>query len=370
MIPPNFATLSRIPEQCDYDSIRKRVNAVDPNEGRCLVENCSDSIEYCHVLPRKLMQRDRLLDSLEWNWFMRKGDLNLDTRFNIFPASESVGKMFNNYKWILVPDETIVEKIFRAVLFRSEIRSDPFMSFEGEQFEYRLLPIADMDDVTFTRKNDTATTQQPGTFTAHRFPFETLPKLVSHIHPKFVVAAAGYFLYGVAGDRAIAAYKKYEILQVIGEIYLLWSSGTSRRYDDDPTFCPDIASVIGDIYDEEGTPRTGKGRVLKRVTPVVPTPDPSWESASTSESNSSEELESESFYAGSVNVTEKGRAKPYGRKRSKKKIEKQCWFTEDNTKMWDTDALSQWAKDVDPDHAVSSEVTSDSSKEEGELVCV
>ncbi|KAF8987923.1 hypothetical protein BDQ17DRAFT_1374563 [Cyathus striatus] len=288
---------------------------------------------------------------------MRKGDLNLDTRYNIFPASEFVRKMFNSYKCILVPDETIVDKIYRAVLFRKDKRcSDSFRTLEGEIFEYRLLPIADMDDVTFIRQNDTtATTQQPETYTEHKFPFDTLPKLVSHIHPKFVLAGVGYFLYAASRDQFLKNYHKYAIFEKIGNIYLLWTSPNSLDVDDDPTFYPDIDSTIGDIYDEEGSPRTGKGRVLKRVTPVEPTPDPSWESENTSESNSSEKLEGESFYAGSVNVTEKGRAKPYRPRRPKKKIETKCWFKEDNTKMWDTDALSQWVKEVDPNYAVPSE---------------
>ena len=40
---------------------RKRVRDVDPNGGRCLVENSISLIEYCHCIPRRKMNDDKLV---------------------------------------------------------------------------------------------------------------------------------------------------------------------------------------------------------------------------------------------------------------------------------------------------------------------
>ncbi|TFK19818.1 hypothetical protein FA15DRAFT_157931 [Coprinopsis marcescibilis] len=86
----SFSDLDSTPESRIEDdgriSVIRRVQAVDPNGGRCLVENCSPAriVEYCHVVPRKLWRDTQLLDSLEWFWRMRKNTLNLETRRNIF----------------------------------------------------------------------------------------------------------------------------------------------------------------------------------------------------------------------------------------------------------------------------------------------
>jgi hypothetical protein len=58
-----------------------------------------------------------------------------------------------------------------------------------EDFRYRLIPVMDMDDVAFMQQNEVSGTRSPTHFTVHVYPFNTLPVLVSHIHPKFVIMA-------------------------------------------------------------------------------------------------------------------------------------------------------------------------------------
>ncbi|KAH7924209.1 hypothetical protein BV22DRAFT_522958 [Leucogyrophana mollusca] len=87
-------------------STKECVQAVDSDEGRCLVENCSPThgIEYYQLLSRKHWQNADLvydpktnptlvpppirhqLDSLEWHWNLRANTLNLDARCNVFPG--------------------------------------------------------------------------------------------------------------------------------------------------------------------------------------------------------------------------------------------------------------------------------------------
>ena len=70
------------------------VPEVDPNGGRCLLENQTGGIEFCHYIPmgirtdkapvRYTLRTVLELDYLEWFWNMRYDSLSLDTRYNIF----------------------------------------------------------------------------------------------------------------------------------------------------------------------------------------------------------------------------------------------------------------------------------------------
>lgn len=40
---------------------RKWVFKVDPNEGRCLVTNVSQSVECCHCIPKKIMKDESIV---------------------------------------------------------------------------------------------------------------------------------------------------------------------------------------------------------------------------------------------------------------------------------------------------------------------
>lgn len=45
------------------DDTKKRVRSVDPNDGRCLVENCPETraVDFCHCFPRSLTNKDDLV---------------------------------------------------------------------------------------------------------------------------------------------------------------------------------------------------------------------------------------------------------------------------------------------------------------------
>ena len=127
--------------------LKERVLEIDPNHGRCIVENCDTSraIEYCHIFSRsywdhsslvrgfyilagmRLMMHHSQLSSLEWFWKMRARTLNLDTCRNVVPSEfcfalmvlhynskqtvgSSVHHMYNAGLWALLPDDAIVQQ--------------------------------------------------------------------------------------------------------------------------------------------------------------------------------------------------------------------------------------------------------------------
>jgi hypothetical protein len=97
-------------DQLISDGTKKRVLRVDPNNGRCLIENCNPAraVEFAHCYPRSLTKESarvssifenadntllssfRQMTSLEYWWDMRFQTLNLDTRYNIFPGASSL----------------------------------------------------------------------------------------------------------------------------------------------------------------------------------------------------------------------------------------------------------------------------------------
>ncbi|KAL0945142.1 hypothetical protein HGRIS_004295 [Hohenbuehelia grisea] len=50
------------------------------------------------------------MSSLEWFWGMKHGSLNLDTRYNVFPISSSLLRLYEENKWgLLLSDDIMPE---------------------------------------------------------------------------------------------------------------------------------------------------------------------------------------------------------------------------------------------------------------------
>ncbi|KAF8992478.1 hypothetical protein BDQ17DRAFT_1432328 [Cyathus striatus] len=229
-----------------------RTRLADPNQGRCLVENCSihRAIEYCHVMQRTwTFDKPNLMDSLEWFWRMRKGSLNLDSRYNIFPAGISAHRMFDAKQWIMVPHKDIVQKYYDSIkLLPGQVpegteyiyRRKTFPEvIEGEIFEYRLVPIQDMQDIAFTRQNDIMSPVLPNMFKVHTYPFDTLPTFFSHIQPKFVIVEAGDVLVSSKYHVQYDHVKQDPVIVQIMSIYQAWSTEVDDLdVDDEGSYYP------------------------------------------------------------------------------------------------------------------------------------
>lgn len=129
-----------------------RATEADPNEGRCVVENCPKErgVQAMHILPRVYTRSERLvwqfrstsprqrysysssqMDSFEYSWNLRRGTLNLDTRENVlfgeraacgyssqphaenaFVVGKSLASMYTSGCWSLLPEDAILDKFY------------------------------------------------------------------------------------------------------------------------------------------------------------------------------------------------------------------------------------------------------------------
>ncbi|KAF7759882.1 hypothetical protein Agabi119p4_11577 [Agaricus bisporus var. burnettii] len=92
---------------------KERVDSADApfNQRRCLMENYSHgpSVRYCHLMDSKNARTKDLMASLEWNWNMPYGALNLNTRYNIFFAGAALHLHYDNDSWGLLPERSIID---------------------------------------------------------------------------------------------------------------------------------------------------------------------------------------------------------------------------------------------------------------------
>ncbi|KAJ3564508.1 hypothetical protein NP233_g8249 [Leucocoprinus birnbaumii] len=266
--------------------LKERVQAVDPNGGRCLVENCSSTraIEYCHLVPRSFPQS--YLESLEWYWNMRANTLNLDTRCNIFPANASVHHIHDNCRFVLAPEESIVQQYYDTLdpIIRMAWRPRFPIIPDRNNFRYTLIPIKDMEDIAFSRQTLTGAPPIPNDFTTHLYPYDTLPVLISHIHPKYAIVSAGAKLSKLPRDRVHALLQSFPRLLNIMHLYRAWIFPPPANFAEDDSFWPPYDpsdEKDNEDNDEGGKPRgkdhkdtiteKGRCRIQKRPREQSPT---------------------------------------------------------------------------------------------------
>ncbi|KAF8635003.1 hypothetical protein AX17_004049 [Amanita inopinata Kibby_2008] len=273
---------------------KKRVKTVDPNHGRCLIENCDEAraVEFAHCIPRSLRSKEEMLSNLEWHWDMKYYTLNLDTRYNIFRLGASLRHIHDNPeggpRWMLIPEDHIIEE------YRTPVRWDgedwvcdrgtfpTWIEDQSDKFRYRLLPILGrMENVAIHRQNRIPSRERSLTsndFTTYLDPFENLPMFESHLRPKFAILEAGRkMMFDLDWYKADFLKESYPILKKVLEIFGAW---THKRPDDaeyDKDYNPDPADDDGDGDHERGSVtssrRTGPGRGEKRKRqPDSPTP--------------------------------------------------------------------------------------------------
>ena len=93
---------------------------------------------------------------------------------------------------------------------------------DREDFRYRLIPLFGMEKIAFMRQNGDPATLTTSDFTVHVYPFTTLPDLVSHIHPKFVIMATANAVAGLMDDAQGAVLQQFPILLTILKLSSAW----------------------------------------------------------------------------------------------------------------------------------------------------
>ncbi|CAA7270529.1 unnamed protein product [Cyclocybe aegerita] len=260
-----------------------RVDSVDPNHARCLVENCPPerAVNYCHLVPRRVSWKEEdFMDSVEWYWNLRRGSLNLDTRRNIFRAGSSLHWLHDQHQWALLPPPDIVDIYAHSLIDApAAIRladRKAFPTVPDGIYEYRLIPLRDMQNVGISRQS-TDNPPTPNSFTNYVYPFNEMPPLRSHIHPKFAILEFGRKLKKMSTAALVNALRHTPALADIYVIYEAWTRGVPSEDEDAESYKP----APSDDDDQDMDPdfdgasiQTPAGRVQRtRSTRKRPAPD-------------------------------------------------------------------------------------------------
>ena len=123
---------------------------------------------------------------------------------------------------------------------------------DREDFRYRLIPLYDMEKIAFMRQNEDPATLTTNGFTVHVHPFTTLPDLVSHIHPKFVIMATANAVATLNHDPRQALLRQFPTLVTIDDLYLAWMRPIPRNAKENESYYPpDDPSNDDDGGDDE-----------------------------------------------------------------------------------------------------------------------
>ena len=88
--------------------------------------------------------------------------------------------------------------------------------------------------------SDSSTPVSDANSTIHMCPFDTLPQLESHIHPKFVIVNAGAKLVKLATVDVLKLVEDFPRLSSIITLYNAWTRELAEKELKDPSFDPDF----------------------------------------------------------------------------------------------------------------------------------
>ncbi|KAF8445086.1 hypothetical protein L210DRAFT_3758925 [Boletus edulis BED1] len=286
-------TLSRrLYHESVSDEAKKRVLAVDPHKGRCLIENCNPAraVKFAHCYPRRLTKDSAQMASLEYWWDMKYCTLNLDTRYNIFPGmplpldlskgsfhlvfllvNASLHHMFDKPNtfpsWTLLPTDEVIMKFWNT-LERGEDRQlhasrGKFPIFSDQLFRYRLitLPEGMLKGCVITRQHTVTGDDTPSLdhFCLYAYPFHDYPIVESHLRPHFVILEAGRKLKQLPLEYIPGLFAQYPILVQVSNLYASWTAAISRHVLADENFNPPPSQEDSEDEDEDDN-KTVRGR--------------------------------------------------------------------------------------------------------------
>ncbi|EKM78401.1 hypothetical protein AGABI1DRAFT_114689 [Agaricus bisporus var. burnettii JB137-S8] len=262
---------------------KERVDSADAhiNQRRSLIENLPNDItvEYCHMMSRNHARNEDLMASLEWYWNMPYGSLNLNTRYNIFFAGADLHIHHGMNSWALLPDDTTINQYYDMLVTVSGVEMAekskfPEIQLPKDGFQYRFIPLGDsMKQNRILRQNEHAPPPNKDQFTIHFYPFDTLPPIRSHLHPKFVIFELGRKFHELVekdSAAANAAVSSYPILDRVHRIYAAWSHSLKGALAFENWKKQDSGAGDGDRQSEEGYQRRRIGNATKQGPSATP----------------------------------------------------------------------------------------------------
>jgi hypothetical protein len=90
------------------------------------------------------------------------------------------------------------------------------------------------------------------TLQIHTYPFATLPKITSHLHPKFAMFALGYHLHTARCESRGIAHKQWPVLRKVRAVYCRWLAPPPSEALLDPTYVDPNVGLSGGVTGTDG----------------------------------------------------------------------------------------------------------------------
>ncbi|KAI9573777.1 hypothetical protein HD554DRAFT_2310386 [Boletus coccyginus] len=172
--------------------------SADPNDGRCLITNRPEPVQSCHLVAQATDHET--LTKLEYAWGLKYRYFNVDTRYNMMHLRNDWHFLFDQPKWILVPEIEVLQKLSKIYVEDKYATSDITKIFAEPTYRYYVLPALTLRE-PICRYPDV---NKPG----HEYfpPYSNLGPLTSHIHPHFVIFNAG---------KKLASFESEDVSEMI-----------------------------------------------------------------------------------------------------------------------------------------------------------
>ncbi|KAH7881978.1 hypothetical protein F5I97DRAFT_1991124 [Phlebopus sp. FC_14] len=212
---------------------KDRAHKAAPHQGRCLITNLNEAIQICHVVPKRTTKD--VMKKLEDAWHMPEQSFNLHSRYNLFSLRADWHFLFNNCKWMLVPQMNVLEELNKYINKTRCTRRNLWRRL----FTYDLLPFPGLEGpICRFQQSPNAGISTP--HATYHYLFEGLGPLQSHVNPQYAVFDCGRKLAKTSGTvTAIVKLlsggnKRIDILriQLVINLYERWMGLATKPISD------------------------------------------------------------------------------------------------------------------------------------------
>ncbi|KAJ3728596.1 hypothetical protein C8R42DRAFT_654228 [Lentinula raphanica] len=231
-----------------FDKARLRVIAAAVSGFRCLLTLESGltnkDLNFIHFLAKTTSPV--VLICLEYSWGLYPSHINVNTYLNIDIMRMDLHHSFDAGIFFFLPSIQVLQAIFEFTEYnatrpRTRDKKKFYEEFSDATWTYDMFTIS-FDpqrsihrrnvDTTIRLPNDIARHPDKGGYTEHKFPFNTMRNLVSHVHPFFVVANAYLHLYKLTPRRLDRLRAENETIRLVWQIGSIWLKPVPASFKD------------------------------------------------------------------------------------------------------------------------------------------
>ncbi|KAF8550575.1 hypothetical protein OG21DRAFT_1499702 [Imleria badia] len=174
-------------------SQKDRERDTDPDQGRCFITNRPTPLRLYHLVSQATDRET--ITRLEYVWELGHRQFDLDAKHNVLHLRADWLILFDDSRWILVPEVKIIQDLKKIYLTDKHPTSNLPMQFENQTFNYYVVPAPSLRE-PICRFPDV----DGDAHKTHVPPYSELGPLTSHIHPYYVIFNSGrkigHFKYG------------------------------------------------------------------------------------------------------------------------------------------------------------------------------